>query len=212
MNKNYINIQGWMISELKLSGNELILFALIFGFSQDGQSEFYGSLSYIENFLGISRPTVTSLLKKLVSKKLIKATKESHYVASKETLPPSKEPLPASKETLLPSKETLLVASKETLPNIYNANNNTNNNYNNSNLKDTSRFAPPTPKEVSDYCKHRGNEVDVDKFFNFYEAKGWMIGKNKMKNWQAAVRTWEPEKKLTDMQWLEARMKKLNGE
>ena len=53
------------------------------------------------------------------------------------------------------------------------------------------RFAPPTLEEVTAYCRERGNKVDPQKFIDFYESKGWMIGKNKMKNWKAAVRTWE---------------------
>jgi len=56
-------------------------------------------------------------------------------------------------------------------------------------------FKKPTIKEISDYGKERNNEVDAKKFFNFYESKGWMVGKNKMKDWQAAVRTWEQNKK-----------------
>lgn len=55
------------------------------------------------------------------------------------------------------------------------------------------RFAPPTVEEVTAYCKERGNKVDPQRFVDFYESKGWMIGKNKMKSWQAAVRTWERE-------------------
>ena len=53
------------------------------------------------------------------------------------------------------------------------------------------RFAPPTTEEVSEYCKERGNKVDPQKFVDFYTMKGWMVGKNKMKDWRAAVRTWE---------------------
>ena len=53
------------------------------------------------------------------------------------------------------------------------------------------RFAPPTTEEVSEYCKERGNKVDPQKFVDFYTMKGWMVGKNKMKDWKAAVRTWE---------------------
>src|SRR3990167_11304541 len=55
-------------------------------------------------------------------------------------------------------------------------------------------FTPPTHQEVSDYCISRKNTVDPDKFHDFYTSKGWMIGKNKMKDWKAAVRTWETEK------------------
>ena len=49
----------------------------------------------------------------------------------------------------------------------------------------------PTIEEISDYCRERNKGIDAEQFFNFYEAKGWMIGKNKMKDWKAAVRTWE---------------------
>lgn len=72
--KGYINIQGWMINELDLKGNELILFAVIHGFSQDGKSKYRGSLSYIEQALKISRRTVVRTLESLLEKKLI--TKE----------------------------------------------------------------------------------------------------------------------------------------
>ena len=54
----------------------------------------------------------------------------------------------------------------------------------------SSRFVPPTPEEVKAYCREKGYNVDPDRFIDFYEAKGWMIGKNKMKDWKAAVRTW----------------------
>ncbi|GEM_PF-1667360 len=53
------------------------------------------------------------------------------------------------------------------------------------------RFVKPDIKDVIDYCNERNNCVDPQKWFNFYESKGWMIGKNKMKDWKAAVRTWE---------------------
>lgn len=55
----------------------------------------------------------------------------------------------------------------------------------------TKRFKPPTIEEVKAYCKERNNNVDAQRFVDFYEAKGWMLGKNKMKDWKAAVRTWE---------------------
>lgn len=52
-------------------------------------------------------------------------------------------------------------------------------------------FNPPTVEEVRAYCTERGNGVDPEAFVDFYASKGWMIGKNKMKDWKAAVRTWE---------------------
>lgn len=49
----------------------------------------------------------------------------------------------------------------------------------------------PTIEEVRSYCKERNNGVDADKWFNYYSANGWKVGKNPMKDWKACVRTWE---------------------
>ena len=53
------------------------------------------------------------------------------------------------------------------------------------------RFEKPTLSEIKQYCIERGNKVDAQHFFDYYESNGWKVGKNSMKNWQAAVRTWE---------------------
>lgn len=53
------------------------------------------------------------------------------------------------------------------------------------------RFIPPTLEDVKAYCEERKNNVDAQNFVDFYESKGWMVGKNKMKDWRACVRTWE---------------------
>jgi hypothetical protein len=53
------------------------------------------------------------------------------------------------------------------------------------------KFVKPTVVEISAYCKERGNQVDSQKFWDFYESKGWKVGKNPMKDWKACVRTWE---------------------
>lgn len=53
------------------------------------------------------------------------------------------------------------------------------------------RFSPPTVEDVYSYCLERGNQVDPQRFVDYYTSNGWMVGKNKMKDWKAAVRTWE---------------------
>ena len=53
------------------------------------------------------------------------------------------------------------------------------------------RFCPPTVDEVKAYCLEKNYTVDAESFCDFYESKGWFVGKNKMKSWQAAVRTWQ---------------------
>jgi len=57
--------------------------------------------------------------------------------------------------------------------------------------KGKNKFTPPKIEQVIEYCNERHNSVDPVKWLNFYQAKDWMIGKNKMKDWKAAVRTWE---------------------
>lgn len=57
--------------------------------------------------------------------------------------------------------------------------------------KATSRFIPPTVEEIKAYCLERGNNIDPIHFVDYYTSNGWLVGKNKMKDWKAAVRTWE---------------------
>ena len=57
--------------------------------------------------------------------------------------------------------------------------------------KRLSRFRPPTREEIAAYCAERGNNLDAGRIFDHYESNGWMVGKNKMRDWKAAVRGWE---------------------
>ena len=103
-----------MVNKLHLSGNELICYAIIYGFSQEGMSVFMGSLSYLEKWMNATRPTVIKALKSLVEKSLIikqevekNKVRLCYYGINEET-----------KESLLGgSKETLSGGGKETLSN-----------------------------------------------------------------------------------------------
>ena len=53
------------------------------------------------------------------------------------------------------------------------------------------RFEKPTLSEIEQYCIERKNNVNAEQFFDYYESNGWKVGKNSMKDWKAAVRTWE---------------------
>ena len=75
---------------------------------------------------------------------------------------------------------------------------NTNINITNTNLTDSNKkafFKKPTFDEVNNYCLERNNNIDPEAFIDFYESKNFMIGKNKMKDWKAAVRNWERREK-----------------
>lgn len=133
--ENYYQITGWMINRLGLKGAKLNIFAIIYGFSQDGESEFTGSRQYLSDFINASKPTVDKALSELCEDEyLIKTTKVINNVTFntyKANLPVVKKCCGGSKETLPPSKETLQGGSKETLHNNKSLNNELDNNKDN---------------------------------------------------------------------------------
>lgn len=58
-------------------------------------------------------------------------------------------------------------------------------------LQSKAIFKKPTIAEIEAYCKERENSISATAFYNYYESKNWFVGKSKMKDWKAAVRTWE---------------------
>lgn len=68
---NFYTVQGWMVTELGLRGNELAAYAIIYGFSQDGASKFQGSLTYVAEWLGCDRSTARRVLSRLAEKGLV---------------------------------------------------------------------------------------------------------------------------------------------
>ncbi len=83
--KNFYTVCGWMRSRLHLAGNELIVYALIYSFSQDGESGFHGSLSYLQEFTGLSKRTIQNILGHLVNVGYLSqeklTLKKSNYIA-----------------------------------------------------------------------------------------------------------------------------------
>ena len=126
LDNNYFQITGWMLNRLKLKGTALNVYAIIYGFSQDGESSFNGSRQYLCDFTGATKPTIDKALAELQSMDfIIKTLKKinevihNEYKANLEAL----RDFTTSKETLPPSKETLQGGSKETLPNNKDINN-----------------------------------------------------------------------------------------
>lgn len=68
--------------------------------------------------------------------------------------------------------------------------------------KTRSVFTPPTVEEVKAYCQERKNNVDPERFVDFYTTKGWRVGKDPMKDWKACVRTWEKNSNTNGQQQL----------
>lgn len=189
--KAYVNIQAFMVNELHLSGNELIIYAVIYGFSQDGDSWFTGSRSYLAEWCQASKSTVSRNLEKLCQQGLIeKRTRIESGVTLNDyravggtqneqgVYPKCVGGVPKMNRGGVPKMST------------HNIDINTKENK----LEEKSaraRFTPPSVEEVAAYCQERGNKVDPETFIDFYTAKGWKVGSQPMKDWKAAVRTWE---------------------
>ena len=127
----YIVIQDWMISDLQLKGNELLTYALIYGFSQDGESEFKGSLKYISEFLGVSKSTAQRNLENLVNRGVIEkrveeisGVKFNRYIAHEK----SDTPIVKMGTGYSQNDHGGIVKMTTNNTNIYNTNNNTSNN------------------------------------------------------------------------------------
>lgn len=197
MNEKFVTIQGWMVNDLKLKGNELMIYAIIYGFCQEENQVFYGSLNCIAKWISSSKQTVIKCLKSLTDKNLIeKNEKFINNVKFCEYRP--KKFNRGSQKSLIGVVKKIDQGSQKTRHNNIEDNiyNNINNNKKDINkLISTKNFVKPTVDDVQKYCTERQNSVDAQKFVSFYESKGWMIGKNKMKDWKACVRTWERKNK-----------------
>lgn len=180
----YITILQEMRDTLGLKGNELLVYAVIYGYSQEGQGCFYGSLSHLCDICGIaSRQTAISTIKSLMDKGLINKTETTHngvkyvsYTASKNWTGSPKIGQGDSPKNGLNNKEDIYI-------------NNT------LSIKAAPKFKKPSVEEVREYCLERGNSVDAQAFVDFYESKGWKVGNAAMKDWRACVRTWESREK-----------------
>ncbi len=181
--RNYIVVQGWMLTELHLKGNELLIYACIYGFSQlDGQV-FSGSLQYLADWTNSTKRGVVKCLKSLVEKgylekvdKVINGVKFCEYRVTKFA--------GVMNKVHWGSEQSSLGGDEQSSPNNLDIDNL-------ENKKVYTRFVKPTLEEVKAYCLERGKGVDPQKWYDHYSANGWMVGKTKMVDWKAAVRTWE---------------------
>ena len=181
----YITIQWWMVNELKLKGNELLVFAIIYGFCQDGESVYNGSAACLAEWTNSSRRGVMKTLKSLLEKKYI--------TKIEETVKGVKYCKYATKFIGYEQSSQGGVNKVHRGYEQSSHNNIEDNSYDNIYYvrEKSKKFIKPTIEEIKSYCKERKNNVDAETFFDFYESKGWVVGKSSMKDWKAAVRTWE---------------------
>ena len=176
----WIPIEIWQ--NRSLSWNEKILLMEIDSFTAKDR-ECYISNEYIAELLGVSVSWASKCLSHLLELGLVRVVKfdgRKRYV-----------------ESTIQFKADLNDSSMQNGIKVPHTDNNEYININNNSLykKGSSRFQKPTIEEIRQYCLEKGYNVDAEQFFNFYESKGWVVGKSPMKNWRAAVSTWNKREK-----------------
>ena len=175
----WIPIEIWQ--DKSLSWNEKILLMEIDSFTSKGH-ECYISNEYIAELLGVSMSWASKCLSHLMEVgyvKMVRFDGRKRYV-----------------ESTIQFKADLNNSSMQDGTLVQHTN--IENKYTNNNSlykKSSSHVQKPSLDEIRQYCISRSNKVDPEQFFNFYESKGWIIGKSPMKDWRAAVRTWEKREK-----------------
>jgi hypothetical protein len=162
-----------------------------------GRGQYLTSTVKLAEKWGWNRKTVSSYLKLLEQDKMITKvsdnTKTLITIENYEVFQGIDEEVDNSLDNPLPNP------TDNPADNLLDTNNNIKNDKNNiiynNRAKKSTNFTPPTVEEVQAYCQERNNKVDAQAFVDFYSSKGWMVGKNKMKDWKAAVRTWERNRK-----------------
>jgi predicted transcriptional regulator len=195
--EKYITIQEFMWRNLHLKDSELIIFATIYGFSQDRESAFHGSLEYLAKITGQAKETVCRQLKRLMEKGLIVREKQGHY-AFKSIDAKSMTIDGKSIKALTENQRSVDAKSTDIDGKSTPSNNNTyNTNYNDSVYKNTHKFTPPTFEEVLAYAKKRNCENIAQKFYDYFTADDdpknhWIDSKGqKVRRWKQKFITWE---------------------
>lgn len=207
---NFVVEHGWMVNRLQLKGNDLRVYAIIYGFSQTGGQEFTGNLQYLADWVNGTKQGVQKNLKALLDRGLIQkreyytnGVKQCAYRAT-ELHPMQQGCTGYATELHGGMQQSCTGYATELHGGVQQSC--TNNIRDNipDNIPDkkesggqapapkpVKRFTPPTVEEVAAYCRERGNHVDPQRWFDYYTANGWKVGRNAMKDWKACVRTWE---------------------
>tara|TARA_R110002111_G_scaffold262645_1_gene339700 strand:+ start:748 stop:1368 length:621 start_codon:yes stop_codon:yes gene_type:complete len=167
----------------RLKANVKLLYAEITALC-NMNAECFASNKYFAELYGKSKTSISIWISELVKYGYIKV----HYTYKEGTKEILNRYISILKGGI---QENLNTPYKKTVKS-----NTTSNNTMNINTK--GRFLKPTIIDIKKYCTERKNNVDCETFFDFYESKDWLIGKNKMKNWKACVRTWEKRNKINN--------------
>ena len=189
-NYNYFQISGWMLNKLELKGTSLMVYAIIYGFSQDKESYFCGSRQYLSDFTGASLSTIDRCLTELCDKQLI--NKYTHTI-----------------NNITFNRYRVNIDKIHNEEGIVNLNRGTSRMTTN-NIEDKDKDAKkeidikekdyssdidffgtiPTLQEVKDFITLKQLPIDAEDFYNYYSSIGWMQNNSPIKNWQYKALQW----------------------
>lgn len=195
------------LKELGLTLAERTALALIWGFDRRHNGVFYGSNKYIAEWLGVTERTVKMVLAKLLEggyivkgTAIIDGEVKRFFALSDEggKYFPQGKKFPLGGEKISPEQgKKFPLGGEKISPNNTRDNTSVDNTRDNTSdekkkeIKKEKPFVPPTLDEVSAYVAQRGGRIDAEAFWSYYESNGWRVGKAPMRNWKAAVVTWE---------------------
>lgn len=186
-----------MVTELGLSGERLLLFALLYGFSQGGDG-YSGKQDYLMDWLGCSRRSILNYTTELKAKgclvettsptgqRILRAVRKScaNIAHDAQNFPTECANSAHGDAQIFPTECANFAHST-----IYNNTDNTIYNYSCSRAPETT--TPPTAEEVAAYCRERGNDIDARRFVDYYAVSGWKRGGKPIEDWRALIRLWE---------------------
>lgn len=184
MEENFIIIPESIYRDERLSPRAVLLYGLVQAFSK-GRGFCWASNAALAERLNVSKSCLSHLVSKLSSCGLVRLqtdpetgvrhicpiAKNNEGIADFSYTPCKKQQDPSLNSATIEYKES--IREKENTP------------------AKRKRFQPPSVSEVADYCRERGNTINAEQFVDFYEARGWKLGRQTMRDWKAAVRTWE---------------------
>ncbi len=180
MSQFYTTIIHPVRKDFKLSCNEYCVLDTIMRMQNNDTLWCYMSKETMGKDLDLSKQSVINIINSLIEKELVyknPTTKHLRVTSVFMSYLNDYKKFTDGKETLLERSKNFTETGKKTLPN------------NNTNNKNT--FIRPTAEQINEYSKEIGFTLDGSQFIDHYEARGWLIGKNPMKDWKAAVRTWK---------------------
>ena len=173
---SYVVIQAFMVNELGLKGNELIVYATIYGFTQDGEHWFYGTKGYLAEWCGATKGTVGNCLKSLIDKGLIERRERVEHCQLRIEYRATKNLTPPTKNCTTPRIKIDPINNLEVQPSD----------------KPIDKWKAPTVDEVAEYVREKGYHFDPKHFHDYYEASGWRMQSGKrVKSWKQCCVTWE---------------------